>query len=473
MSTINCPACGLFNNATAKYCNRCGSAISVNFESERFSDYKQFILARNALSEKYTLLSELGHGGMANVYKAIQKNLDRIVAIKIIHSTLLTNSESVNLFHKEAKIAASLKHPNIITIYDEGEINGIQFIVMEYLDGMDLSKILRNEGVISENKFKSIFIPIAEALQYLHDKELIHGDIKSSNVFVTDDGRPILMDFGIAKMKSIKQKMYGSPKYGTPEYMSPEQAKNEVIDERTDLFSLGIAMYESLTGKLPFQGDSLQDILDSIKLGEYIPPRSINKYVSKKVERIIAKLLSNNPEFRYQTGSELIQEFQKKIVPLKLNRKTILISAIVSIVFIMISSIFILLQTNKIPDQSPDQQINSSIFESVPGNSKIEDYTHLETIIPGNSKINNQHQIPQSNSILDEKKLSKSMNLNGQTSFDSLIEIGSRLRDQGIKLNSKVLLEQAEEKFSKALKIDPQAYYAVQQIEYIKTIKNK
>ena len=193
---------------------------------------------------------------MATVYKAIQKNLNRLVALKVVHPNLVHDTEFLNRFHREAQMAASLNHPNIVMIYDVGAINGVHFISMEYLEGEDLQTLIRRSGKISVDDTIHIIAPIAEALDYAHQMGLIHRDVKSANIMITKTRRAVLTDFGIAHPVSGTRLTLAGTIIGTPEYMSPEQAEGKQIDGRSDIFSLGIVMFECLTGTVPFKGDS-------------------------------------------------------------------------------------------------------------------------------------------------------------------------------------------------------------------------
>lgn len=344
MPKNKCPKCGILNSAKAKFCSRCGTKLLDLISDESlFYDHQQFKKAKEALSEKYSLIREIGHGGMAVVYLAIQKNLNRPVALKIIKSVLLNDQESIERFHEEAKTAGSLNHPNIITIHDEGEAMGVHYIAMEYLEGEDLLKIIRKNGPLNKDIFQNYFSQIASALQYLQDRDLVHRDIKSSNIFITTSGRPVLMDFGIANLKSRKVSSEDQSIIGTPEYMSPEQIKGEKVDEKTDLYSLGIVMYECITGHVPFKGNTYQETREKILHEIPLKIRDLNPRADLSISRIIDRLITKDPVHRFSNGTELYQALNSGNTLTKL-KKSHLIGAIALLsAIIVISSILLMM----------------------------------------------------------------------------------------------------------------------------------
>lgn len=234
--TKTCPFCSEIIISTAVKCRFCGSMLG-DAASVNASDPTTYV--KLAISGKYELLERVGEGGMAVVYKAKQINLDRIVALKVIHQNLIHDKEFLDRFHREARIAASLNHPNIVTIHDEGIENGVHFIAMEYLEGTNLHSLIKRKGRLGEDETIRIAISMAEALDYAHKKGIVHRDIKSANIILTNEGRIVLTDFGIARAVSGTKSSLSGSVIGTPEYMSPEQADGKPLDHRSDLYSLG------------------------------------------------------------------------------------------------------------------------------------------------------------------------------------------------------------------------------------------
>ncbi|MFT5570602.1 MAG: serine/threonine protein kinase, partial [Cyclobacteriaceae bacterium] len=213
------------------------------------------IKVQKALQKKYEIDGLVGTGGMAVVYKAVQKTLDRTVAIKVVHQNFVHDKEFIDRFIKEARVAASLNHPNIITIHDVDSVDDVHYMTMEYLDGESLSSKIRRKGTLGATETLKIVLPIAKALNYLHKQGFIHRDVKSSNIYVSNDGRPVLMDFGIVFSGESMLSQPGTV-LGTPEFMSPEQANGQELSGKSDLYSLGVIMYECLTAQMPFRTDN-------------------------------------------------------------------------------------------------------------------------------------------------------------------------------------------------------------------------
>ncbi len=270
----------------------------------------------------YRITEEIGSGGMGRVYKAIHLILDRVVAMKMIHPGLLGDLEVINRFHKEAKIQAQLNHPNIVAVYDFLEVNSGYFIVMEYVHGESLGKILLKQGAFEGDVAVSIFRQILDGIEYAHSKGVIHRDIKPNN-FILTPGFVKITDFGIAQIICDTGVTMTGAVLGTPKYMSPEQILGKKIDHRSDIYSLGVTFYEMLTGSVPFSSDNSSDY--EVKRGhvELSPPLlSEISDISGELENIVLKALSKIPDERFQTADEFrlalekISENGKEIMPI-------------------------------------------------------------------------------------------------------------------------------------------------------------
>ena len=270
--------------------------------------------------QNYRIVSKLGAGGMGEVYLAHDTRLDRKVALKILPEGLPIDDERMRRFVLEAKAASALNHPNIITIYEIGETDHSHFIAAEYIDGQTLGSRLKR-GPMPLNAVLDAGAQIASALQAAHEANIIHRDIKPENVMIRPDGLVKLLDFGIAKVSQPLTGVGGpysdaattiqggtGPGFivGTASYMSPEQARGQVVDARTDIFSLGVVLYQMLTGKKPFLGDTAMDIIGAILYKEAPPVRQFVPEAPAEIERIINKLLRKNPDERYQTVKEVL-----------------------------------------------------------------------------------------------------------------------------------------------------------------------
>lgn len=312
MDTKKCPYCEGEVSTSAKKCKYCGEWLENNPTTSLTSIQNPETLIKQVLGDKYEIIEIIGKGGMANVYKAVQKNLNRPVALKIIHQNLIHDTEFVSRFIREAQLSASLNHPNIVTVYDVGSVGSVHYMAMELLDGEDLHDKIKRYKSIPEKKLTRWMIPIAHALHYIHEKDLIHRDIKSSNILITSEDRPVLMDFGIAHASDGTKLTQSGAIIGTPEYMSPEQAQGKSLDNRSDLYSLGIVMYECLAGKVPFKGDNPLTTIH--QLINDIPPSlsTPNTGISKWLNSVVFKLLAKSPNDRFEHGNLLIQFLQDK-----------------------------------------------------------------------------------------------------------------------------------------------------------------
>lgn len=272
---------------------------------------EQETMTGHTLANRYQILEEVGTGGMAVVYKARDILLDRIVAVKILHAEYGNDHEFVTRFRQEAQAAAKLSHPNIVNIYDVGKDGDIHYIVMEFVRGETLKEYIEKHGHLPINTSIQIAFDIGEALESAHHNGLVHCDIKPHNILVTETGRIKVADFGIARAINSSVTMKEDKKIlGSVHYFSPEQASGNTLDERTDIYSLGVVMYEMMTGVVPFEGDTplsiaLQHVQDAIPL-----PTKYNRRIPRLVERCILKAMAKNPDDRFQSVEELMSELR-------------------------------------------------------------------------------------------------------------------------------------------------------------------
>ena len=265
----------------------------------------------NILGNRYQLLRKVGDGGMAFVYEAKDKSLNRIVAVKVLRPEFGDDEDFLKKFRREAEAIASVSHPNIVSIYDVGEDRNVNYIVMEFIDGKNLKDIIRSEGILDEYTALEITKQIAKALSLAHRKGIIHRDIKPHNILISNEGRIVkVADFGIAKAVSNSTMTNVGNIIGSVHYFSPEQAKGRSVTSNTDLYSLGIVLFEMLTGRLPFRGDSpisiaLQHINDDIEFTDEEKTR-----IPQSVRTIIRKLTEKSVENRYQNADEVIDDIE-------------------------------------------------------------------------------------------------------------------------------------------------------------------
>ena len=263
---------------------------------------------------RYQIVGELGKGSMGVVYQAHDPQIDRLVALKALRQDRLTSEDFVHRFLKEAKAIGRLSHPNIVTVYDVGEDHGTIYIAMEFLEGKPLNKVIE-EKRLSLKEIINLGIQAAETLDYAHQKGIVHRDIKPGNILVQASGQIKITDFGIAHIEdpSASVQTQAGEILGTPAYMSPEQVMSRPVDGRSDLFSLGIILYELTIGKRPFGGENLAAIFNAITQETLSQPTKANPDIPQGLSQIIMKCLNKKPDERFQTGKALAEALRESL----------------------------------------------------------------------------------------------------------------------------------------------------------------
>ena len=261
------------------------------------------------LINRYEIIMKIGSGGMADVYKAKDHVLNRLVAIKVLKQEYSTDATFVKKFRVEAQSAAGLSHPNIVNVYDVGEDDGVYFIVMELVQGITLKNYIDMKGKLDIREALNISVQIASGLSAAHENRIIHRDIKSQNIIMSRDGKVKVTDFGIAKVADSTT--VTTTAAGTVHYISPEQARGGYSDERSDIYSLGITMYEMVTGRVPFEGETNVAVALMHIQSEITPPRQLEPSIPVSFEKIILKCTQKKPERRYASARELIADLRK------------------------------------------------------------------------------------------------------------------------------------------------------------------
>ena len=265
------------------------------------------------LDGRYEMRELIGVGGMAYVYKAYDAVDDRIVAVKILKDEFLNNEEFVRRFRNESKAIAILNHPNIVKVLDVGFGERLQYIVMEYIDGITLKEYLDQRNDIRWKEAVHFTVQILRALQHAHDKGIVHRDIKPQNIMLLSDGTIKVTDFGIARLtrNEMKATVDGNKAIGSVHYISPEQARGEITDEKTDLYSVGIMLYETLTGRLPFEADNAVSVAIMQMQSEATAPHLINSEIPEGLEQITLKAMQKDTARRYQSAAEMLSDFEE------------------------------------------------------------------------------------------------------------------------------------------------------------------
>lgn len=263
------------------------------------------------LDNRYRILSKIGVGGMADVYKGEDTLLGRPVAIKILHANFASDDEFVSRFKREAQAAGKLNHPNIVNMYDVGYDQDMHYIIMEYVDGETLKEYITRHHRLSIDEAVKITISIGEGLEHAHAMGIVHCDIKPHNVIITNTGRVKVTDFGIARaMNSTNTVMYTNSIMGSAHYLSPEQASGKSVDGNTDIYSLGVVLYEMLTGKVPFEGDMPIAVALKHVREKVIPPTRYNPSIPPLLESVVLKALAKNPADRFESISEMMGDLR-------------------------------------------------------------------------------------------------------------------------------------------------------------------
>jgi serine/threonine-protein kinase len=261
--------------------------------------------------DRYEVVRKLGSGGFADVYLANDRLLGRQVALKILSSRYAHDEQFVERFRREASSAAGLNHPNIVQIYDRGEAEGTYYIAMEYLEGRSLKEIIVKYAPLSSELLVSVAVQIVEALRFAHRRDVIHRDIKPQNIIIDNDGRVKVTDFGIARAGSASTMTEAGSILGTAHYFSPEQAQAQPVEAASDLYSLGVVMYEMATGQLPFDGDNPVSIAMKHVHDMPVPPRTLNPAIPENLEAVIMRALGKRPIDRYLTAQAMLDDLRR------------------------------------------------------------------------------------------------------------------------------------------------------------------
>jgi eukaryotic-like serine/threonine-protein kinase len=268
-----------------------------------------------ALGGRYEILQVLGEGGMGVVYKARDRELDRVIALKVIRPGLASNPDIVARFKQELLLARQVTHKNVIRIFDLSEAEGLKFITMEYVEGLNLKAFITQATKLPAEDATQIIKQVCQALLEAHEEGVVHRDLKPQNIMVDSQGRVKVMDFGLARSAELSGLTQTGGILGTPDYMSPEQVKGEEADARSDLFSLGIVFYELLTGRMPFQANTPYATLWKRVNDRAVPPAKLDPSVSAQLSQIVAKCLEPDPESRYQSAAEILRDLEAGTAP--------------------------------------------------------------------------------------------------------------------------------------------------------------
>ena len=307
---IKCPKCQTENPETSLFCSDCGTKLEAAgefslFQTETLETHLKELSMGSTFANRYQIIEELGKGGMGKVYKVLDTHINEKVALKLLKPEIAADRKTIERFSNELKFARKISHRNVCRMYDLGREAGNFFITMEYVSGEDLKSFIRRSRQLVVGTAIFIAEQVCEGLAEAHRVGVIHRDLKPGNIMIDKEGNAKIMDFGIARSISVKGITGAGAMIGTPEYMSPEQVEGKEVDQRSDIYSLGIILYEMLTGQVPFEGDTPFTI--GVKQKSEIPkdPKSLNSQIPQDLSRLILKCLEKSKERRYQNADEL------------------------------------------------------------------------------------------------------------------------------------------------------------------------
>ncbi len=310
---MHCSSCGHKLEDAWTACPICGARVGggggIDPRGVATGDVSQTSLIRDTLAAEYEILEELGRGGMAIVFRAREKALDREVAVKVLPFSLAFDAEFVERFQREARTAAQLEHPNIIPIYRVGRSGQVIYFVMKLVRGGSLATLMEGGGRLPPSEIRRVLVESGRALNYAAEKGIVHRDIKPDNIMFDEHGASVITDFGIAKAASGQRLTSTGMSIGTPHYMSPEQARAQETDGRSDIYSLGVVAYQALIGEVPYDGE------DSFAIGykhimEPIPEPTLNTADERRLWLVIKRMIAKDPADRFQTGLDLVEEIE-------------------------------------------------------------------------------------------------------------------------------------------------------------------
>ena len=308
-----CPQCQADNLPDSRFCHKCATPLQLEkgplVDQTLTLEYSREGLHRGTLfAERYEVIEELGHGGMGRVYKVYDQKIGEVVALKVINPEISLNEKAIDRFRNELRFARKIGHRHVGRMFDLGEDGGNFYITMEYVEGENLKSFIRRSGQLAPRKAVSLARQVGEGLAEAHRLGIIHRDLKPQNIMIDREGNARIMDFGIARFTEADGLTGSGVMVGTPEYMSPEQAETTEVDKRADLYALGVILYEMVTGRVPFAGETPFAVLVKHKQEPPQDPQESNPLVSEAVTRIIFKCLAKDRTARYQTAEELLED---------------------------------------------------------------------------------------------------------------------------------------------------------------------
>jgi serine/threonine-protein kinase len=300
-----CPTCGTWNRASLPACSRCGDLLPELAHAPFERPDEEITRLRRATGTRYRVIRRLGGGGMADVFLAEQAQLARTVVIKVLHPHLARDAEVAERFRREAEAAAKLVHPHVCQILDYGATESVVFTIMPYLKGGSLADAISKHRYVDPARAACVAAQVAVALDYAHRQGVVHRDVKPDNVLFDEDGNAVITDFGIATARFHQRLTATGRAMGTPHYMSPEQAMGKLVDGRSDIYAVGILLYESLVGFPPFDGQDAFSVSYKQVHEAPVAPVDVSPRIPQPLSDIVMRCLAKSPASRYDRGNDL------------------------------------------------------------------------------------------------------------------------------------------------------------------------
>jgi len=364
--TINCPICHSDNPETQRFCGECGTQLPLPQDhppvvTETLQMSVRELTTGSTFAGRYQIIEELGKGGMGKVYKVFDTKIKEKIALKLIKPEIASDRDTIERFSNELKLARKIRHKNVCGMFDISEAEGAHFITMEYVGGEDLKTMIRMSGMLGLGTVFSVGKQICDGLAEAHSQGVVHRDLKPTNIMIDKEGNARIMDFGISRSLGSRELTGEGVIIGTPDYMSPEQAEGKEADARSDIYSLGVILYEMVTGRVPFEGDTPLAIAVKHKTEVPRDPKLVNAQIPEDLSRVVLKCLEKDKEKRYQSADELHLELEKiekgipttervmtgrkpftsKEIRVKFSLKKLLVPSLVTVALIVIAMIIV------------------------------------------------------------------------------------------------------------------------------------
>jgi len=395
---MKCPKCHFKNPADSGFCSKCGTRLLASEEisapTETLQATKKELTTGSTFAGRYQVIEELGKGGMGKVYKVLDREIKEKVALKLLNPEIAADKDTIERFRNELKFARKISHKNVCRMYDLGKEEGTHYITMEYVPGEDLKSTIRRVGPLGAGKTLFIAKQVCEGLAEAHRLGTVHRDLKPQNIMIDKEGNARIMDFGIARSLKAKGITGAGVMIGTPEYMSPEQAEVKEVDKRSDIYSLGVILYEMVTGRVPFEGETPLSIAMKHKSEEPRNPKELNAQIPEDLSRLILHCMEKDKEKRYQSAEEILSELgniekgiptTERIIPKRkplttreitvtFNIKKLFIPALIVAAMAIIAVVIwqVLLKKETIPIPSDKPSLAVMYFENNTGDESLD-----------------------------------------------------------------------------------------------------